>query len=151
MSKNTGFEFAIGEWNYSTTAMKEDGAYEDWPAGSWRFWHILDGRSVQDEFTQPTPDGEIIKGTMFRAYDSKKKKWICRGLVTGHDEWDDYEAEDKEDSLVMIGTSPLNNGVLERATFHSFQENSWERTLDVSIDNGKTWIEGVALVKAERA
>lgn len=151
MNSNSGFKFAIGAWNYSTRAMKEDGTYAEWPVGSWKFWNILGGSNVQDEFTQPTPEGEIIKGTMFRAYDSSKQKWICRGLVTGHDSWDDYVAEDTGSSIVMIGRSPLNSGVLERVTFHSFRENSWERTLDVSIDDGGNWIEKVALVKAERA
>ena len=101
----SGFDFAIGEWKYVTKQKLEDGTYLDWPEADWKFWYILGTENVQDEFVQPTPDGEVILGTGLRVFSPKLDKWICRGIATGSDGWADYEATDHGDHIIMRGKS----------------------------------------------
>lgn len=145
-----GFEFALGEWNYITKEKREDGSYRDWPVAYWKFWYILGTQNVQDEFIQPTPDGDEIRGTCIRAYDSQTSKWVCRGVGTSNDQWSDYEAIDHGHSIVMSGVSPQIPNAVERVTFHDYKENSWRRDLDISFDEGETWLEKIAIVEATR-
>lgn len=146
-----GFDFAIGEWNYITKEKREDGSYLDWPLAHWKFWYILGTKNVQDEFIQPTPTGEEIRGTGIRAYDSESKKWICRGVGTNNEQWSDYEAIDHGDSIVMSGISTQIPNAIERVTFSEYKADSWQRDLDISFDNGNTWLEKIAIVEATRA
>lgn len=152
--KKTGFDFAMGEWRYTVNEKQPDGSYHEWPSGWWKFWPVLGGPHVQDEFSQPTPDGDIVTGTMIRAYHADTELWHCRGIgnrSSGWDgDWDEYQATDYGDRVVMIGKSPSTPGVLQRVTFDHFQANSWQRCLDISSDEGNSWIERLALVVATR-
>ena len=146
----SGFDFAIGEWKYVTKQKLEDGTYLDWPEADWKFWYILGTENVQDEFVQPTPDGEVILGTGLRVFSPKLDKWICRGIATGSDGWADYEATDHGDHIIMRGKSLQIPNAYERVTFYEYRENTWRRDLDVSFDQGDTWFEKIATVKARR-
>ncbi len=48
------------------------------------------------------------------------------------------------------GTDP-NGDYIDRNTFHDIQADSWSWRKDRSYDGGKTWLEGVAVIRAVRA
>ncbi len=159
-SELADFDFAIGDWTYTTTLLRRPNGEPAWdepaaPAGRWSFRHVLDGWVVQDEFIQPLGDGAVVRGATLRAFDAQSGSWRVRGVVAETPGWDEFEARRVEDTLVMTGCSSLTaarsgGGTLQRVTFYDFKPDSWIRRSEESLDGGKTWNEGVVFSYATR-
>jgi hypothetical protein len=144
------YAFLIGEWDCRIESMAPDGSMTEGRA-RWKGYYILDGWAIQDEWVSETPSGEEFYGTNIRSFDPERKKWNNRWLPSGSLKWKHFDSEQIGDTMVMIGgegRDPI--GPVDRNTFYNISEDHFDWKKDRSYDGGKTWIEGVALISADR-
>lgn len=131
--------------------MRPDGSSVEGEA-VWEAHYILGGWAIQDVWTVETPEGEAFYGTNIRSFDPERKKWNNRWLPSGSLEWKHFDSEQVGDTMVMIGGEgeDPNGSYVDRNTFYNISENHFDWKKDRSYDGGETWIEGVALISADR-
>jgi len=152
-AETSQFAFLIGTWDCTTRSMRPDGSGFAEGKASWTGYWILGGWAIQDDWESRQPDGTVFRGTNIRSFNPRTRKWDNRWLPAGSLQWSYFEAEQKGDTMVMIGgegTDGAGRGYLDRNVFHEIQADSWKWRKDRSFDGGKTWLEGVAVIEARR-
>lgn len=136
----------IGKWKIEdSTYQKEDGSWKDGAGARWDFVCLGNGTAVQD-FWMPNDGGT---GTNLRTYNRDTESWDIAWIMTGMSGFAHIGARQVDDgSIVMSYKSPLPNP-LRRITFFAPQADSWNWKLEVSHDEGETWVE-VYRIKATR-
>lgn len=145
------YAFLIGEWDCKTKSMRPDGGSVEGEA-RWKAYYILGGWAIQDEWTSTTPEGDTFYGTNIRSFDPERKKWNNRWLPSGSLQWKHFDSEQTDNTMVMIGGEGRDavGQYVDRNTFYNISENHFDWKKDRSYDGGKSWIEGVALISADR-
>ncbi|MCH9646642.1 MAG: hypothetical protein K0U98_00310 [Deltaproteobacteria bacterium] len=141
----------LGNWRCTTRALQQDGGYVEGTA-SWKFYTILDGFAIMDEWRAPKPDGTESVGVNIRHYDTETEQWVAKWLSTANMKWATFQATYQEGEFRMTGKSisPSGNAGHSRVTFFDMKKNSFKWKLDWSTDGGKTWIPDVFLIEGER-
>lgn len=153
-TETSQFAFLIGTWDCTTRFMKPDGSGFTEGIATWTGYWILGGWAIQDDWKSPRPDGGFNRGTNIRSFNPKTRKWDNRWLATGGLQWVSYEAEKRDDTMVMIGgegRDGAGRAYVDRNVFHEITEDSWKWRKDRSFDGGETWLEGVGFIEARRA
>ena len=145
------YAFMIGEWECQTMSSRPDGSVSEGRA-RWTARYILGGWAIQDEWVTERSGGQSFYGTNIRSFDPEKKKWNNMWLSSGSLKWTHFESEQFGATMVMIGGRGRDSvgEYLDRNTFHNISANHFDWKKDRSYDGGKTWIEGVATIAADR-
>ena len=143
----------VGDWKIVTRAKQQNGSYVDGTA-RWRFWYVLDGKVLMDEWRAPKPDGsgEGV-GVNLRHHDPSAGHYVALWLDDSLDDWRPYTARFEGDRFVMRGKSVAPSGAEgdARITFYGIEPDSFRWKLDWSVDGGETWIPEVFLIEATRS
>jgi hypothetical protein len=147
------FAFLIGHWKGEGQSRDEDGTRSDYQM-TWLGRYILDGHAIADEARVYGGDGEL--SALFITY----RYWIrsqSRWIIEAHDVLQSklvtQAAQDlggvrvEEDSIAVMTRWPAAIG---REWYLDRSENHFTYRLDVSLDGGETWLEGVDRIDAYR-
>jgi hypothetical protein len=139
------FAFVIGEWDVQIFWKNKDGEWVDYQA----LWHcnwLAGGYMVHQDW-----DGPYLKGSEFRAWDVKKKKWLGHNFYAKQ-QWANTESQFVDGNMIVYitGISDDRGDFINRETYHNIATNSFEMKSDRSYDDGKTWEEGRYRLKATR-
>ena len=143
----------IGTWEVHGRQLQSDG--RTWKKtehpGEWRFYRILAGHAIQDDWVQPAPDidvpeGERGYGTNIRIYNSAKQRWEMAWIHSDAREAWEFTAVSHPGEIVM---SSIDLDPPRRNTFHEITADSFAWRQDRSFDGGKTWIP-VSYLEASR-
>ena len=128
----------IGKWKIEDSAyQKEDGSWQDGAGARWDFVCLGNGTAVQD-FWMPHDGGT---GTNLRTYNKVSESWDIAWTMTGMPGFAHIGARAAEDgSIIMKYKSPLPNPP-RRITFFVPEADSWNWKLELSFDDGETWVE----------
>ncbi len=138
------FDFLIGEWHCEITRMGPDGNMQQPSKATWTGRYVLDGWAIEDVW-QPLAAG-ARPGVNIRSFNPETKLWDNRWLGAGTLQWQDFQAEQVNDTMVMTGegTDARGRRYIDRNTFYEITDGSWRWRKDRSFDDGATWLEGVA-------
>ena len=136
-----------GAWLCQGESLQQDGTYAAGGEATWTFRWILDGYALMDEWRGP--DGP---GVNIRHVDPETGRWVAKWISSSNMSWETYDAGMVNDTFVMTCKSTAPNGTRgdARATFHDIQDKTFLWSLDWSINEGETWIPGVAKLSCRR-
>ncbi|MBT3605025.1 MAG: hypothetical protein HN521_18345 [Candidatus Latescibacteria bacterium] len=131
------FDFVIGEWDVHIFWRGKDGKWVDYNA-TWRCSRLAGEYMVHQDW-----DGPYLKGSEFKAWDKKKKKWVGHNFYAGG-EWAQTESEFVNGEMIVFisGVSDDRGRYLNRETYSDISEDSFQMKSDRSYDDGKTWEPG---------
>lgn len=149
----------LGTWEVSQKSLKRGATDPNDPAswivaqhpGEWRFYTILGGQAIQDDFIAPAswvdaPDSQRLYGTNVRIFNAEKGEWEMAWVSTTTREVWRFTATSKEGEIVMrsVDLDPPRRNI-----FHDFTPDSFRWRQEWTFDGGKTWIP-VAYIEARR-
>ncbi|MES2177858.1 MAG: hypothetical protein V4550_08310 [Gemmatimonadota bacterium] len=121
--------------------------------GTWKGWRIMDGFGYEDELRITDESGNpksLSHAT--RYFDAQSKRWMTtgidayRGVVTSSTaEWKDNMMQTNS-----RGTDAEGKPYLSRSRFYDITPTSFKFRQDRSMDDGKTWKEGMLTIDAKR-
>ena len=128
----------IGQWKIEDeTLSREDGQWHEGDGARWDFHCLGNGTAIQD-FWMPNGGGT---GTNLRTWNKDKESWDVVWTHTGMSGYSQIEAkQDENGSIVMHVIKPLPSP-LRRITFFEPQTDSWDWKLEISADDGESWME----------
>ena len=127
----------VGDWNIEDSQLGQDGVWSPGAGARWNFTCLGNGVAIQDFWM---PNGGGI-GTNLRAYNPETGKWEIAWAVAGQPGFAEITAQlDDADNIVMEYVSPIPNP-LRRITFFPPTEEGWNWKLEISQDEGATWLE----------
>ena len=137
----------LGDWRIEDSQLSDDGS--EWIPGAgaqWNFVCIGNGTAIQDFWM---PEGGGV-GTNLRTYNPDTESWDIAWTFTGMPGFAHIQAEENDEgNIVMHYKNPLPEP-LRRITFFPPTESGWNWKLEVSSDDGETWLE-VYRISASRA
>ncbi|MEJ2130117.1 MAG: hypothetical protein P8Y95_00455 [Gammaproteobacteria bacterium] len=149
----------LGTWEISQRTLKRGATDPSDPASwivseypkEWRFYTILNGHAVQDDFISPAswvdvPESQRSYGTNIRVFNEKKGKWEMAWISsTAREVWK-FTATSKEGEIVMrsVDLDPPR-----RNFFHSFEKDAFSWRQEWTFDGGETWVP-VVYIEAKR-
>ena len=151
------FDFLIGQWEIEI-APKVNGLaamVHGTPKlqGSWKAWRAFDGFGIEDELR--VIDGSGNPATLAQAqriFDAKSKRWLMSSLDVYRVRFSSATAQwqDGEMRANGSGITPDGKPLLTRSRFYEITPERFRMTQDRSIDEGKSWEDGVLTVTAKR-
>jgi hypothetical protein len=146
------FAALVGDWECATFSPDAEGGFTEGRA-EWRFWWILDGHALMDEWRSPKPDGsgEFV-GVNIRQWNRTTGAYEAAWLESATLDWDSYECAWNDGVFVMEGDAETPDGRkgLSRITFHDITGDSFQWRMDWSMDGGATWQENVFRIEGTR-
>ena len=147
------FSFLAGEWDCERRQLLESGVYSEPTQARLVGTYVLDGYAFQDEMLAPFSLG---LGVTWRTYDVDKKQWACRWLQAGTDtsqhftnDWFCGNFIDGE--MRLSGRAHNEKGAHDfRIVFCNISNDHFTWKLAHSYDKGKSWIEAIAVIEANR-
>ena len=138
------FSPLLGSWLLSGRSLSRDGQiWTDNPHPAlWRFYRILNGHGIQDDWTSPAPHIAVAEstrtyGTNIRTFNATEGQWemawmdsTSRGVLS-------FTATSTEDQIVMnsVGMNPPRRNI-----FHNLSAKGFNWRQEWTFDEGKTWI-----------
>jgi len=121
--------------------------------GTWKAWRAMDGFGIEDELRVTDASGNPrTLSHAIRYYDATSKRWMAtavdvyRGVFsTSTGEW-----RDNAMTTTSRGTDADGKPYLSRARYYDITSTSFKFRQDRSMDDGKTWKEGVLTIEAKR-
>lgn len=140
----------IGNWQCTTRTPQDDGTFKTGSA-TWRWWWILNGEAIMDEWRSTRADGTEFVGINIRHVDPETGAWIVRWLPSGRLEWNEFRGESVDGRFVMRGryTTPSGRTGQARITFSDMTGTAFSWRMDFSPD-GEAWAEGVFLIECTK-
>ncbi len=136
----------IGNWKISDSQLSQDGTWVAGAGARWNFICLGDGTAIQD-FWMPT-NGPI--GTNLRTYNSDSQSWDIAWAVKGVPGFAHIGAKlDDAGNIVMRHKTKIPDP-LRRITFYPAANDAWKWTLEISSDDGESWLE-VYRIQATRS
>ena len=151
------FDFMIGQWEIELTPKVNGLAamVHGTPKlqGSWKAWRAFDGFGIEDELR--VIDGSGNPATLAQAqriFDAKSKRWLMSSLDVYRVRFSSATAQwqDGEMRANGSGITPDGKPLLTRSRFYEITPERFRMTQDRSIDEGKSWEDGVLTVTAKR-
>ena len=147
------FDFLIGRWEGTGTFALPDGTSNAYSM-RWTGRYILDGRAIADEARIFGEEGELERlFVTYRYYEPEDRTWIIEAF-------DALESTLHPQAPAHLGGVQVEHGSISlltswpdfigRERFQNISKDSFEFRLDVSRDNGQTWISDVDKVDARR-
>jgi len=151
------FDFLLGQWQIEVTPKVSSLAamVHGSPrlAGTWKAWRAMDGLAVEDEIRIVDASGNPISLSHgMRIYSKAEGHWKSSSL-------DGYRARFSESTGQLQGAEMRLNGrgvdpegkpALTRVRYFDIGANGFRMQQDRSIDEGKSWDEGVVSIVAKR-
>lgn len=127
----------VGDWKIEDQSLAQDGsAWGPGQGGRWIFECIGDGVAVQD-FWHPNSGGF---GTNLRIYNPDTKQWEIVWTAKGLNGLTHISAiQDHDGNMRMDYVKPEQNPP-RRITFMLPDENGWDWVMEISPDEGASWI-----------
>lgn len=144
----------LGTWLVDAKSLQRDGQtwVENPHPAEWRFYRILGGEAIQDDFISPAPHIQLDKGqrtwgTNIRIFNREKNAWEMAWIATGGREVLSFSATYLDGEIIMSarGVEPPRRNV-----FHNISADRFSWRQDWSFDAGETWVP-VAHLEARRA
>ncbi|MGQ1908815.1 hypothetical protein ACT3CE_03400 [Marinifilum sp. RC60d5] len=137
-------DFFIGEWTTTNRSYNLDGSLKNETIGSIKAQTFDGGRVFLDETVTYTTDGEIKEDWItIRTFDPKTNKWVMSyitSLSSVHTQTFGGQFIDGEghfDAVVRLNSETTMNG---KVRFYDIRKNSFEWSMEISPDGGKTWV-----------
>ncbi len=146
------FAFLIGKWQCEGK-FRYEGASSAYRI-TWVGRYIMDGYAIADDARVFDDEGALERSFItYRFYDLDRKRWIIDAFnvlesTMVHQAPDDLGGvQVSEASITLMTRGPTAVG---RESFLNISKEHFTYRLDVSTDEGVTWIEGVDLIEANR-
>jgi hypothetical protein len=149
------FDFLVGEWDFVETFKGTGPGGRAQVRGRWTGRKIADGSAIADEFRVFGPDNrstEFLTAT-FRIYDSETGEWTYRGVDTARGRWLEGRgrAANGQIQLEQRGAArPDGSRQISRFRYYDIKPDRFSWAMDVSVDEGKTWITDAIRIEATR-
>lgn len=134
----------IGEWDAEVTSRNRDGSWpEETSRAIWRWYEILDGEAIQDDWIKVTDGGPgkepILEasGTNIRIYNAEEEQWHMAWIDRNNRRVATFTATNEDDSVVMTGLNAKGRQV--RITFSKISKKTFEWQQEWTMDEGTTW------------
>jgi hypothetical protein len=153
----TQFDFLVGQWELvvrpkqTSLAARLHGSPK--LIGNWKAWRALDGWGIEDELRIVDGSGNPMSlAHSVRAFDPTAKRWTQSTLDVFRSRFSVASAEWRNGQLEIAGrgTDPEGRPYLTRTRFFEITANGFRWQQDRSVDDGKTWDEGVLRIEAKR-
>ena len=121
--------------------------------GTWKGWRALDGFGVEDELRITDEAGNPRSLThAVRYYDATAKRWLTSTIDVYRGVFTSSTGEWKDNALTTTsrGTDAEGKAYLSRARYFDITPTSFKYRADRSMDEGRTWTEGVLTIEAKR-
>ncbi|MCZ6640094.1 MAG: hypothetical protein O7G86_18335 [Gammaproteobacteria bacterium] len=143
----------LGSWLVSGRGLSSDG--QNWNENPhpalWRFYRILNGHGIQDDWTSPAPHVEVDEstrnyGTNIRIFDATKEQWAMAWIGSTNRALLTFTATSTNDEIIMnsVGMDPPRRNI-----FHNMSSDRFSWRQEWSFDEGETWV-AVAYLEATR-
>lgn len=135
----------IGLWDVLLVNRNRDGSWSDEERHHlWRWYSILDGHAIQDDWISFDDDAEgdsppppRVTGTNIRIYNPEEKEWFMAWIDTRSRRLATFTAVNRGGAVVMTGHNA--QGRLLRITFSNITGQTFEWTQEWTSDEGETW------------
>jgi hypothetical protein len=128
----------VGLWEASLVQRNRDGSWQDQATRYlWRWYFILDGHALQDDWISIEEGEHRVIGTNIRIYDPDTAQWHMAWIDSVNRRLATFNAVHDGDSVVMSGHNA--QGRLVRNTFSAITVDSFEWTQEWTFDEGETW------------
>jgi hypothetical protein len=153
----TQFDFLVGQWELTVRpkarglAARLHGAPR--LVGTWKAWRAFDGWGIEDELRIMDASGNpmSLNHTM-RAFDAAAGQWIQTSFDVYRSRF--TSATGRWGANVMVtearGTDAEGQPYVARMRFSDITATGFTARQDRSVDDGKTWEEGVLTIEARR-
>ncbi len=123
----TDFAPMIGTCNCESQRMGQDGKWLDPVKSTWTFKYIMEGRGIQDEFTQV--DG--LSGGSIRQFNDKEKKWYVHYYSSraASPRLQSWEGEKQKDGSILLYSpqkSSSGEGGFLKLRFYNISEKGYD-------------------------
>lgn len=152
-----------GIWRTEQELRRQDGSWVASAPGYWVWKYAPGGFAVQDLWYQSANAlpvylehlGHDYLLTALRIYDAGAGAWRVAWAANGGgkgpgDDFGTFEADEADGRIVMRSEVLSGDSMSQRIFFHSFEEDSFQWTSELSSDGGETW-DAVMRVTARRA
>ncbi|KAA3613108.1 MAG: hypothetical protein D8M58_12430 [Calditrichaeota bacterium] len=133
----------FGEWDAYQVKRNKDGSWSsDTTHSAWRWYSILDGHAIQDDWItiSPgwTPERKIV-GTNIRIYNAKEKQWHMAWIDKTNRRTATFTAKNENDTVIMSGKNAMGRDV--KITFYNFTKETFDWKQEWTFDGGQSWVE----------
>jgi hypothetical protein len=135
----------VGIWDAEQIKRNRDGSWSDEKShAEWRWYYILDGHAVQDDWlgVEITEDSRKVLnfiGTNIRIYNPEEEQWHMAWIDKTNRRLAGFTAIYNENRVIMTGTNA--QGRLVRTTFYHITPDSFNWKQEWTFDDGKSWLE----------
>lgn len=128
------FNFLIGDWDCNMKFLIAKDKYKTTKT-KWYAYYTLDGYAIQDDAIGPG-----FRGTTYRTYNPRKKKWIMKWIPANQGNPWDIEAEfvNGEIHATTEGQDQFGK-FMDKIFFYDIKPKSFSWRQERSYDQGKTW------------
>lgn len=147
------FAFLIGKWQGEGISQNKEGTSEPYQM-TWVGRYILNGYAIADEARIFNEMGTVESIFItYRFYDRNMNRWIIEVFNVFESTMTQQAPDDlggvqvKGDSITLMTRYP--NGI-GRESFLNRTKDHFTYRLDVSIDEGKSWLEGLDMIEVKR-
>ena len=140
-----------GIWDVEQEVRNQDGSWRATGTAEWRWYFILDGHAIQDDWIKPAAaesgDAKPSFGTNLRIYNADTASWEMAWIDSNNRNLASFTAVNVDDTVVMTGQNPTGRQV--RNTFFDMEAETFEWVQEWTFDEGSTWVP-VARIHARR-
>ena len=132
----------IGNWIITSEERKQDGTWSPASGAMWNFKCVGNGIAVQDFWMPNGVDGSPPPGvgTNLRIYDKEKDHWDITWTATRTPGFSHIRAKQAVNgNIIMSYVQPQQNPD-RRITFFPPTDEGWDWQLEMTFDQGKTWL-----------
>jgi hypothetical protein len=139
----------VGIWDAEQSVRNKDGTWsERTTKAEWRWYYILDGHAIQDDWFSPDSTN-ILQwiGTNIRIYNPEEKQWHMAWIDKTNRRLATFTAIVENDEIIMKGINAKGREI--RNIFSNISAESFNWTQQWTFDGGNSWIE-VARIQCRR-
>jgi hypothetical protein len=151
------FDFLIGQWDLTVRPLVPGLAARIHGSprlsGTWRAWRAMDNWGLEDELRIVDGSGNpIALSHSMRVYDATAQKWTQTALDVYRARFSASTAEWKDGRMTLSGrgTDAEGHAYIVRSTYSDITPTGFKFQQDHSLDEGRTWTEGVLRIEARR-
>lgn len=152
----------VGIWRAEQELRRQDGSWVVSAPAYWVWKYAPGGFAVQDLWYQSANAlpvylehlGHDYLLTALRIYEASAGAWRVAWAANGGgkgpgDDFGIFEADETDGRIVMRSEVSSGDSMSQRIFFHSFEEDSFQWTSELSSDGGETW-DAIMRVTARR-